>query len=91
MLVDSTLYQSRSALSTRRCCPSPGSEGVKTPLVGEPVAMRGELVFVFVLGVLRLIGVTVPLGGTGILMSSGEDGIISCSIPEIVILDASLL
>lgn len=83
--------QSRSALSTRICWPSPGSEGVKIPLAGEPVATWGEVVVVFVLGVSRTIGVIVPLGGTGILISSGEDGIILSSIPDIMILEASLL
>ena len=40
---------------------------------------------------LNLLGVIVPLGGTGILISSGEAGIRTSSIPGIGILVASLL
>ena len=83
------MYQSRSALSTSSCFPSPGSEGVARPLRGEPVAVRGELVPVF--GVSKPIGVTEPLGGTGILMSSGELGTSFSGSPGILILVASLL
>ena len=81
--------QSRSALSTSSCCPSPGSEGVERPLRGELVVIRGELVPV--LGVSNPIGVTEPLGGTGILMSSGEPGTNFSGRPGILILVASLL
>ena len=51
--------------------------------------MRGELVPVF--GVSKPIGVTEPLGGTGILMSSGELGTSFSGSPGILILVASLL
>ena len=66
------MYQSRSALSINKCCPSPGSKGVANPLSGVPVAL------VFVLGVLESspMGVMAPLGGTGILISSGDGGMI---------------
>ena len=43
--------QSRSALSTSRCCPSLGSTGVPDLFSGDPVGARGELVPVF--GVFR--------------------------------------
>ena len=82
-------HQSRSALPTSNCFPSPGSEGVARPLRGEPVAIPGELALVF--GTSRPIGVTEPLGGTGILMSSGELGTIFSGRPGILILVASLL
>ena len=59
--------------------------------MGEPVAAWGELVLICDLGVSRPKGVTAPLGGTGILMSSGDDGIIFSLIPGIMILVASLL
>ena len=42
-------------------------------------------------GVSNGIGVIAPLGGTGILMSSGDAGIISAGRPGIFILVASLL
>ena len=51
--------------------------------------LRGELVPVF--GVSKPIGVTEPLGGTGILMSSGELGTNFSGSPGILILVASLL
>lgn len=51
--------------------------------------MRGELVPFF--GVSKPIGVTEPLGGTGILMSSGELGTSLSGSPGILILVASLL
>lgn len=82
-------HPSRSALSTSRCFPSPGSEDVTRPLRGEPIGMLGELVPVF--GVSKPIGVIEPLGGTGILMSSGEPGTHFSGSPGILILVASLL
>ena len=66
----------RSALSTSSCCPSPGSAGVARPFVGEPRSFCGELSPVFG-GVSSFIGVMLPLEGTGILMSSGEAGMIA--------------
>ena len=82
-------YQSRSALSITTCVPSPSSECVERPLHGEPLATPGELVPVF--GVSKPIGVTEPLGGTGVLMSSGELGIRFSGSSGILILVASLL
>ena len=89
----SQLYHCRlpsSALSTDKCCPFPGSAGVRLSFFnGEPIVC-GDVVPDFG-GVSNGIGVMVPLGGTGILMSSGDAGIISSGSPEMVILDASLL
>lgn len=86
------LFQSRSARSTRSKEPSPGS-GVPFSFGGEVVVMRG--VPGPALGDPKVIGVAVPLGaslgGTGILRSSGEGGIISGGKPGIGILVASLL
>ena len=82
-------YQSRSALSFTTCTPSPHSECVERPLHGEPLATPGELVPF--LGVSKLIGVTEPLRGTGVLISSGELGISCSGSSGILILVASLL
>ena len=82
-------YQPRSAFSFTICAPSRRSECVEGPLHGEPLATPGELVPVF--GVSKPIGVTEPLGGTGVLMSSGELGINFSGSSGILILVASLL
>ena len=73
--------QSRRALSTSRRDPVPGSWGVKTPFVGEPIVRRG--IDGPISGESRLIGVTTPLGGTGILRSSGELAIVDSGSPGI--------
>ena len=82
-------YQSRDALSFTTCAPSPHSECVERPLHGEPLATPGELVPVF--GGSKPIGVTEPLRGSGVLMSSGELGISFSGSSGILILEASLL
>ena len=77
--------------SARDCSPSAGSAGVRLSYFnGEPAGFCGDAVPV--LGVVsRGIGEIVPLGGTGILMSSGDGGIISVGRPSIFMRDDSLL
>lgn len=78
-------------LSANNCSPFSASAGVRLSyLNGDPVGFRGETVPLLDRAS-RGIGEIVPLGGTGILISSGDDGIISCGRPAIVILEASLL
>lgn len=69
-----------NALSTSNSVPSPGSLGVKTPgLEGERAPSSFKLGDRDPpLGVpIPFKGDTIPLGGTGILRSSGDAGIIS--------------
>ena len=62
--------------------------GRRDPLVFEAVSVISKI---RIPAEGHILGVIVPLGGTGILMSSGEGGTKSSSIPGIDILVASLL
>lgn len=75
------------ALSTDKCCESRVSS---KPGCGDDGLRRGELMPDFG-GVSSFIGVIEPLGGTGILISSGEPGMISGESSGIFTLEASLL
>ena len=79
------------AISATGCSPFSGSAGVRLSYFnGDPIGFCGDVVPVLG-GVSRGIGEIVPLGGTGIFISSGDGGIISMGRPSIVIREASLL